>query len=59
MKKSYTLNLVKTASDEYIKDIKQIMVERGMIDESAPDNELDEAIDKHMVDIAQALQEEY
>ena len=59
MKKSYTLNLVKTASDEYIKDIKQIMVERGMVDESAPDNELDEAINEHMINIAQALQEDY
>ena len=59
MKKTYTLNLVKTASDDYIKDIKQIMVERGMINESSPNNELDEAINEHMINIAQALQEDY
>lgn len=44
MNKSYTLNLVKTASDDYIKDIKQAMVDKGIVDETVPDNELDEAI---------------
>ena len=42
--KSYTLNLVKTASDDYIKDIKQAMIDKGIVEETIPDNELDEAI---------------
>lgn len=44
MKKSYTLNLVKTASDEYIQDIKQAMIDKGIVEETVPNNELDEAI---------------
>ena len=44
MKKTYTLNLVKTASDDYIKDIKQAMIDKGIVEETVPDNELDEAI---------------
>ena len=59
MNKSYTLNLVKTASDDYIKDIKQAMVDKGIVEETVPDNELDEAINEHMINIAQALQEDY
>jgi hypothetical protein len=59
MKKSYTLNLVKTASDDYIKDIKQAMIDKGIVEETAPDNELDEVINEHMINIAQALQEDY
>ena len=44
MEKEYNVGTWLTPSDEYIKDIKQTLVEKGIVEENTPDSELSKVI---------------